>query len=600
MSDSSQPTPRKPSPLDQLKAKKAADAADQEPKLSGAETVKLNSNFLRGTLAQELATDSPNLTSDNGMLLKHHGSYQQDDRDRRAEAKKEGVPGGKYFSFMIRTAIPGGRINSQQFFEHLRLGRELGDGSIRLTTRQGIQLHGVLKSNLKQAIQRINQVQLTTLAACGDVRRNLMCSPAPYKNDPVYDKLQILADQLADELKPNTTAYNEIWLTDSKTGEKTNLVENGSSSNGATKDTEPLYGKTYLPRKFKLGVALPGDNSADVYTQDIGYMAVCENFDVVGYNVLVGGGFGVTPSASKTYAAVALPMAFVPADKDNAAAIDVAKAILKVQRDFGNRSDRKTARMKYLVRNWGIEKFTSKVEEYLGSDLQPPRDLPVVDHNDALGWHEQGDDLWFYGLFIESGRVKDQGEVNLMAALEEVCQTIAPPMRITPHQNLIFCDLTEEDRERLEGILVHHGVTLTEDVSTSRRWSMSCPALPMCGLAVTESERMLPTIMSEMEAELESLGLADEVFTTRMTGCPNGCARPYNADIGLVGKTKGKYTIFLGGRRQGDRLNWIYKDLVPAEEVVSTLKPVFEQFRMGRQSGESFGDFCDRLGVEGL
>ena len=597
MSEKPKPKSSKPSPLDQLKAKKPKPAADEQPKLSEAEGIKLNSNYLRGTIAEELANDAPDLSSDNGMLLKHHGSYQQDDRDRRAEAKKAGVPGGKYFSFMVRTAIPGGRLTSDQFLAHLDLGRTLGDGTIRLTTRQGIQLHGVLKSNLKAAIRRINDVQLTTMAACGDVRRNLMCSPAPYKNDPVYDKLQVLAEQLADELKPNTTAYHEIWLTDSETGEKTNVADVVQSKK---EDTEPLYGKTYLPRKFKLGVALPGDNSADVYSQDVGFMAVCEDWDIVGYNVLVGGGFGVTPSASKTYAAVAMPMAFVPAGDNNAPAIEVAKAILKVQRDFGNRSDRKTARLKYTVRNWGLEKFTKKVEEYLGSDLEPPRPVEVMDYNDALGWNEQGDGKWFYGLFIENGRIKDTKDVELMTALEEVCKTLAPSLRVTPHQNLIFCDLTEDDRERLEGILVHHGVTLTDDISTSRRWSMACPALPMCGLAITESERMLPTLMTEMEQQLHKLGLGDEVFTTRMTGCPNGCARPYNSDIGLVGKAKGKYTIFLGGRRQGDRLNWIYKDLVPEDEVVSTLTPVFCKFRDERLAGESFGDFCDRVGKESL
>lgn len=589
----------KPSPLDKLKATKAKPAAKEkgDPKPSAAEGIKIDSNFLRGSIAEELTNSEPNFSKAAGILLKHHGSYEQDNRDRRAEAKAEGAPGGKYFSFMIRTAIPGGKLTSDQLLAHLDLGSELGDGTLRITTRQGLQLHGVLKDNLKESIRRINDVQLTTLAACGDVRRNLMCSPAPYKNDPVYDKLQVLADQLADQLKPNTTAYREIWLTDQETGEKTNVAQNGKAKH---EDTEPLYGKAYLPRKFKLGVALPGDNSADVYTQDVGLLAVCEDWDIIGYNVLVGGGFGVTPSAAKTYAAIALPMAFVPVDGDNTPVIDLAKAILKVQRDFGNRSDRKTARLKYTMRNMGLDRFKIKVEEYLGRDLQDPRPVEVVDYNDSLGWHEQGDGRWFYGLFVENGRVKDTEQMQLMSALREVCTSIHPTIRLTPHQNIMFCDLSDDDRERLEGALVHHGVTLTDDVSTSRRWSMACPALPMCGLAVTESERMLPSIMDKMEHELQAIGLGDEVFTTRMTGCPNGCARPYNSDIGLVGKTKGKYTIFLGGRRQGDRLNWIYKDLVPEDEVVSTLLPVFEQFRDERQSGEAFGDFCDRVGKDGL
>ncbi|WP_442483115.1 NADPH-dependent assimilatory sulfite reductase hemoprotein subunit [Aeoliella sp. SH292] len=612
--DQPQTTPTKPeagkklSPLEQLKAAKAKAATedDGEEKLSHAEEVKLASNYLRGTIAEELVNGEPNMSADNCVLLKHHGTYEQDNRDLRAEAKAAGLPGGKYFSYMIRTGIPGGRLTSDQFLAHIHLGRELGDGTLRITTRQGLQLHGVLKGNLHRAIFRINQVQLTTLAACGDVRRNLMCSPQPYKNDPVYDKLQLLSDELAIKLRPQTEAYREIWLTDPDTGEKIDLVGSANDvSNGKPKgDEEPLYGKAYLPRKFKLGVSLAGDNSGEVYAQDVGFLAVCEDFDIVGYNVLVGGGMGVTPSAAKTYAAVALPMAFIPVsgsnDETNAEAVEVAKAILKVQRDFGNRSDRKTARLKYTVRNWGLDKFKKKVEEYLGHDLEDPRPVPITDYNDGLGWHEQGDGKWFYGLFVENGRIKDTDHMQLMTALGEVCTTLKPSIRLTAHQNILFCDIADADRERLEGILVHHNVILTDDISLSRRWSMACPALPMCGLSITESERLLPSIMDQMEKELATLGLEGEVFTTHMTGCPNGCARPYNSDLGIVGKAKGKYTLFLGGRRQGDRLNWIYKDLVPEEELVSTLVPVFEQFRDNRQPGEAFGDFCDRVGKEGL
>ncbi|MGI9455086.1 MAG: NADPH-dependent assimilatory sulfite reductase hemoprotein subunit [Aeoliella sp.] len=596
MSKSSKPAAT-PSPVELLRAANKKKPASKKPptteKLSAVEGFKRDSNFLRGNIAEELVDGKPNFGKASIQLLKTHGTYEQDDRDRRKEAKAEGVPGGKYYSFMVRTAIPGGKLTSEQLLAEIDLCDELGDATLRITTRQGLQLHGVLKENLKATLRRINEVQLTTLAACGDVRRNLMCSPAPYKGDPVYNQMQALADELALALKPQTTAYHEIWLTDQETGKKTLASDNGIPQQS---DNEPLYGATYLPRKFKLGIALPGDNSADVYAQDVGYLAVCEDWKVVGYNVLVGGGMGVTPSAAKTFVGIAQPLAYVPAD----GAIGIAKAILKVQRDFGNRSDRKIARMKYLIRNWGLERFKQKVEEYLGHDLAPPRPMEVTDYNDALGWRDQGDGRWFYGLSIENGRVKDTSVVQLKSALREICATLAPPMRLTPHQNILFCDLTENDRERLEGILVHHGVPLTEEISTTRRWSMACPALPMCGLAVTESERYLPTVIDEMEKELARLGLADEVFTTRMTGCPNGCARPYNADIGLVGKTKGKYTIFLGGRRQGDRLNWIYKDLVPEAELVSALAPVFRQFRDERTTGESFGDFCDRMGKDRL
>ncbi len=563
--------------------------SDDPVKLSAVEHIKTDSNFLRGDLAAELINGEPNLSKDSIQLIKHHGSYEQDDRDRRKEAKEAGLPGGRYYSYMVRAAIPGGRLTSAQLIAQLDLCDEIGNTTLRLTTRQGVQLHGILKENLKQCIRRINDVQLTTLAACGDVRRNVMCSPAPYKNDAIYDEIQQCADDLAEHLAPQTTAYHELWLTD----------ENGDKSlagGGAPQDHEPLYGPTYLPRKFKLGVGLPGDNSADLYSQDIGMMGVAEAGRVVGYNVLVGGGFGTTPSNKKTFAAVGQALGYVPADQ----AVDICKAVMKVQRDFGNRSDRKQARMKYLIAGWGLDRFKQKVEEYYGEAIDAPRQVDLNGHDDGMGWHEQGDGKWFYGLNVENGRVKDEGDFRLKTALREIGKQLAPPVRITPHQGLIFCDIENDDKATLETILRDHGVPLTEDISSARRWSMACPALPMCGLAVTESERALPGMIDQLDAVLEDLGLAEEVFTTRMTGCPNGCARPYNSDIGLVGKAKGKYTLLLGGGTLGHRLNWIYKDMVPAEEVISTLKPVFSLFKTDRQTGETFGDFCHRLGKDEL
>lgn len=466
----------------------------------------------------------------------------------------------------------------------------------------------MLKQDLKRTIARINEVQLTTLAACGDVKRNVMCSPCPYNGDPVHGQMQALADKLAEVLKPQTPAYHQIWLTDDATGESqlvasstngvhtTNGSHNGVQSLTAGDSVEPIYGPTYLPRKFKIAICLPGDNSTDIYSNDVGLLAICENWNVVGYNVLVGGGFGVTPSAKKTFPAVAMPMCYVEADR----VVDLVVAIVKVQRDFGNRADRKIARMKYLIHDWGLPRFKDKVEEYFGDSLVPPKPIGVHGFNDGMGWHEQGDGRWFYGLNVENGRVKDTATMRLKSALREICTTLRPPMRLTPHQSIIFCDVAEGDRSQLEAILRHHGVPLTEDYTTVRRWAMACPALPTCGLAVAESERVLPSMIDELEAELKKLGLENEVFTTRMTGCPNGCARPYNSDIGLVGKTKDKYTIFLGGRVLGDRLNFIYKDLVSTAEVVPSLVPVFAYFKEARQEGESFGDFCHRVGKDEL
>lgn len=564
--------------------------SDTKAKPSAVEGIKVESNYLRGGIAQELSNGEPNFGKESIQLLKHHGTYEQDDRDRRAEAKKAKVPGGKYFSFMVRTAIPGGRMTSEQMLAELDLCDEVGNSTLRITTRQGLQLHGILKQDLHQAINRINEVQLTTLAACGDVRRNVMCSPAPYKGDPVYDQVHAMADEIAERTKPRTGAYHELWVTNGETGQKS------LAGGGAPQDHEPLYGPTYLPRKFKIALGLPGDNSADLYSNDVGLLAICEDFQVVGYNILVGGGFGVTPSAQKTFVAIAQPLGFVPPEKT----VEAVQAIMKVQRDFGERSDRKVARMKYLIHNWGLERFKQKVEEYYGGEIAPPRPAPVTGHNDCMGWHEQGDGRWFYGLNVDNGRIKDEDGVDLKAALREVCGSLAPPLRLTPHQSIIFCDIEPEDREKLETIFRDHGVPLTEDFTNTRRWSMACPALPYCGLAITESERVMPDIMEALEKEVESLGLSGEVFTTRMTGCPNGCARPYNSDIGLVGKTKGKYTVLLGGRVEGDRLNFIYKDLVPMDEVVPTLAPVLGYFKEARRPNEAFGDFCSRVGKDEL
>jgi sulfite reductase (ferredoxin) len=561
----------------------------KEEKLSPVEGIKLASHYLRADIAQELVDGTDHVGKESIQLLKHHGTYQQDDRDDRGSD-------GKKYMFMVRTGIPGGKLASEQLLAELDLCDEVGNSTLRITTRQGLQLHGVLKDNLQQTIHRINEVQLTTLAACGDVSRNVMCSPCPYKADPVYDQMQAFALQVAKFVRPRTRAYHELWLVDEETRER-QLASSPAYDHGPKgDDVEPLYGPTYLPRKFKIGIALPSDNIVDLYAQDIGFMAMAENWNVTGYNVLVGGSFGVTPSAAKTFVALAKPMCFATPSQ----ALGVIEAIMKVQRDFGNRSDRKLARMKYLINNWGLERFKQKVEEYFGASLAPPRPVVVTELNDGLGWHAQGDGKWFYGLNVENGRIKDQGSFRLKTALREVCRTLAPPLRLTPHQSIIFCDLKESDRPRLVEILRRNGVPLSEDITTVRRWSMACPALPTCGLAVTESERVMPDFVDQLEKVVNELGLGGEVFTTRMTGCPNGCARPYNSDIGFVGKTKDKYTIFLGGRRQGDRLSFVYRDLVPTNEVIPTLAPVFRYFRDARQPGETFGDFCHRKGKDDL
>ncbi len=403
--------------------------------------------------------------------------------------------------------------------------------------------------------------------------------------------MQEMAEQIASHFAPRSTAYHETWLTDPDSDEKT-LV--GGGSNGH--EVEPIYGSSYLPRKFKTAIGLPGDNCVDLYCNDLGLLAVCENWNIVGYNVLVGGGQGVTPSAKKTFPALAKRMAFILPEQ----VLDVAAAIIKVQRDFGNRADRKVARLKYLIHDWGLEKFKAKVEEYYGQSLPAPSPEDVRGFDDHLGWNEQGDGRHFYGLNVENGRLKDEGQYRMKSAVRKICQEFSPGVRLTSHQSILFTDLEPEQRDEVPRILREHGVPLSEEISNVRRWSMACPAMPTCGLSITESERALPGMIDELEAEMAKLGLSSEEFTIRMTGCPNGCARPYNSDIGLVGKTKGKYTIFLGGRKLGDRLNWVYKDLVPAEEVVADLVAVLAYFKSDRETGETFGDFCHRKGADDL
>ncbi len=560
----------------------------KDSKPSPVEVLKEESHFLRGEIPEELAQDTDHFGKGSEQLLKHHGTYQQDDRDERAAARAAGS--GKSYMMMIRTRVPGGRMTSQQLLAELDLCDQFGNGTLRITTRQALQLHGILKSDLRETIARINEVKLTTLGACGDVNRNVMCCPAPL-HDGCRQQLQRLADAIAEHLAPRTAAYRQIWMKDLVTDEKS-LVS--GTADGF--DVEPIYGKHYLPRKFKVGIALPEDNCIDVYTHDVGLVAQPRGDTIESYCVLVGGGFGVTPSATKTFPAVGQHLGVVDPDE----VLDVVTAIVGVQRDFGNRSDRKIARLKYLIADWGIDAFREKVAEYLGRPLnvgQPPRITSFCDH---LGWTDQGDGRWCYGLNVENGRIRDGADMQLKSALREIGTTLAPNIRLTSHQSILFADVESDERAALEEILQKHKVPLSEQISTVRRWSMACVAWPTCGLSITEAERALPGLVDRLEVELQKLGLDQQEFTLRMTGCPNGCARPYNADVGIVGKAKDKYTLFLGGHKLGTRLNYIYKDLVPADEVVNELVAVLQCFKQARLNGETLGDFCHRWGKDEL
>ncbi|MCY2975503.1 MAG: NADPH-dependent assimilatory sulfite reductase hemoprotein subunit [Planctomycetota bacterium] len=554
-----------------------------EEKLSPVEIIKEASNYLRGTIGSELQADTTHFSKPDIQLLKFHGTYQQDDRETRVTSS-EGGKSEKSFSFMVRCRIPAGIMTSDHLIAYLDLCDEIGNSTVKVTTRQAIQLHGIIKSDLKKCIRRINDVGQSTLSACGDVNRNVMACPAPY-HDGIRPQVQKLAYDLAMHLAPRSKAYHELWLIDDETGEKT-------LAGGSDEFFEPIYGKVYLPRKFKTAIALPNDNCVDVYTNCLGYIAVIRNGELVGYNVTVGGGLGTTPAIKKTAPMLARRMAFCTPEQ----AVAVGEAVVKVQRDFGNRGDRKIGRLKYLIASRGIEWFRSKVEEYLGEKLADCTSDDVTEHNDHIGWDQQGDGKWFYGFNVENGRLYDNENRQWKKALRDICTILKPEIRLTAHQSILFCNIEEKDKQKLERLIKGYGLPLSEEISTVRRWSIACVALPTCSLAITESERVLPSVIDEMEVELQKLSLEKEKFTVRMTGCPNGCARPYNADIGLVGKAKGKYTLFLGGTRIGTRLAFVHKDLVPMEQIVPTLKPIFTAFRDLRQPEESFGDFCNRMG----
>jgi len=559
-----------------------------EVKLSKLETLKEGSHQLRGSIPDELLNDEPTFSEDAKQMLKHHGSYMQDDRDVRKEKNADGSRKPRAYSCMVRTRIPGGRVTAEQFLAELDLCDRLGNGTVRITTRQGFQLHGVLKSDLRDTIRAINETKLTTFAACGDVNRNVMCCPAPYRNNRVYDQMQELSQELADHFKPRTTSYFDIWLTD-ENGEKTNAT-------AFEPVTEPIYGDRYLPRKFKMAIADPRDNCVDVYTQDLGLLAVIEDDAIVGYNVLVGGGMGRTPSAEKTFPRVADKLTFATVDQ----VVAVAEAVVKVQRDFGNREDRKRARLKYLIHDWGLAKFKAKVEEYFGGPLPEPHPSDVTGVEDHIGWHEQGDGKLFLGINIENGRIKDEGDLQIKTGLRAILGRFRMDTRLTALQSVILCDIDPADKEEIDGLLAEHGMKSAEQLSLLRRYSIACPAFPTCGLSITESERALPGIIDQLEVEAARYGLESQKIAVHMTGCPNGCARPYTPDIGLVGKAVGKYTVFLGGNPEGTRLCFIYKDMVPGDEIASTLSPVLGLYKADRQEGESFGDFCHRIGLEDL
>ncbi|ACB52528.1 ferredoxin-sulfite reductase [Crocosphaera subtropica ATCC 51142] len=567
-------------------------------KVSKLENIKERSNFLREPLKTELLEDSTHFSQDAVQILKFHGSYQQDNRDNRVKGQE------KDYQMMLRTRNPGGFIPAQLYSTLDRLSDEYGNQTLRVTTRQGFQLHGILKKNLKSAIASIVKSMGSTLGACGDLNRNVMAPAAPYKNRPDYQYAWEYADKIADLLRPQTNAYYEIWLD----GEKAISVEEDPevvaarqrNGNGTiVKDSEePLYGQHYMPRKFKCSVTVPGDNSIDLYTHDVSLVVITDdNGELLGFNVLTGGGMGRTHNKEETFARLADPLGYV-AKED---VFDLMKAILATQRDYGDRIQRRHARMKYLIADWGIDKFRGKVEEYLGKALEPFKPLPEWKYEDYLGWHEQGDGKLFLGLSIENGRVKDEGSFQLKTALKKITDEYALPMRLTANHNLIFYEIDPEHRASIDNILVHCGIVSDpEKIDTLTRYSMACPALPTCGLAITESERALPGILERIRGVLHHVGLGSQTIVIRMTGCPNGCARPYMAELGFVGSAPGMYQIWLGGDPHQTQLAQPYIEKLPEKDIESFLEPLFVYYKEEKIHKESFGQFCQRVGFDAL
>lgn len=567
------------------------------PKVSKVEGIKERSHGLREPIATELRQDTTHFTEDAVQILKFHGSYQQDNRDNRVKGQE------KDYQFMLRTRSPGGIIPAQLYLALDELSEQYGNHTLRTTTRQGFQIHGILKKNLKTVMATIVRNLGSTLGACGDLNRNVMAPPAPLKNRPEYAIAWEYANNIADLLTPQTGAYYEIWLDGEKaiSAEEHPDVVAARQRNGNRTifhdHEEPIYGTHYMPRKFKACVTVPGDNSVDLFSQDLGLVVITDDQgNLEGFNIYVGGGLGRTHNKEETFARVADPIGYV----DKADIYDVVKAIVATQRDYGDRADRRHARMKYLIHDWGVDKFRGMVEGYLGKPLQPLKPLPPFEYKDFLGWQEQGDGKLFLGISVENGRVKDEGAFQLKTALREIEKTWALPMRLTPHQNILLHDIEPGDRPQIQAILTRCGIQAETEIDTLVRYSMACPALPTCGLAIAESERALPTVLERIRALLDRVGLPDEYFVVRMTGCPNGCARPYLAEIGFVGQGPDAYQLWLGADPHQTRLGLVYMDKMPIQALETTLEPLFVLFKQKRNADESFGDFAHRVGLEAL
>ena len=557
---------------------------DYDPnKHTAVETIKFNSDYLRGKLQQSLQKELTGAVADDDqMIIKFHGSYQQDDRDLRAERRKQKLE--PLYSFMIRARLPGGIASAEQYQVLANIAQDYGHRSLRLTTRQTFQWHGIFKRDLKKTIAGINKALVDSIAACGDVNRNVMANPL-YEQSKVHREVYEWSKKISEHLLPNTHAYHEIWLD----GEKVETTE------------EPIYGKTYLPRKFKMAIAIPPNNDVDIYANDIGLVAIVNGEQLEGFNILVGGGMGSSHNDPDTYPRAASLIGFCKPEQT----ITVVESILKVQRDYGNREVRKLARLKYTLDRLTINGFKEVLTEYLGWDLPEAITYRFEHNGDQYGWVQSDDGQWHLTLYIHSGRIKDTEESQVFTGLLKIAEFLINEgnenhkgeFRCSPNQNLIISNVSEQNKSEIEAILEQHNISFGQTETPVRLNSLACVAFPTCGLAMAEAERYLPTLIDKIEMILKRYQIEQIPINIRMTGCPNGCARPYLGEIGFVGKAPGKYNLYLGASHTGDRVNKLYRENINEAQILAELEPIFASFANERLADERFGDFVIRQGL---
>lgn len=551
----------------------------EEKKLSSQEGMKDRSGYLRGNIAQELADDNNFVSDESYELLKFHGSYQGYNRDTATSRKQQGLE--KEYEFMIRVKMPAGRLTAEQYLALDKTADDYANGTLRITTRETFQFHCIVKGNLKGHIAAINHTLLSTLGGCGDVVRNVMACPAPIK-DNIHATLERDALHLASHMAPKTHVYHEIWMD----GEK---IETSQGE-----EVEPLYGKHYLPRKFKIGIADPADNCIDVMTHDLAILSLFDGQEHKGYNFAVGGGLGMTHNKPNTYPRLASPIAYVrPEDL-----VPMSEAVVKLNRDYSDRTNRKHARLKYLVEEQGLAWVKDKLEGYVGHKLDDPLPLPKFQVENHLGWHEQGDGKWFLGIYISSGRITDREGETIRSGLYEIINTYKMPLVLTADQNIILADIETAEKPAIEALLKKHGIKMKSELTPVFQHFLACVSLPTCGKALAEAERVKLPLVAEIEKVMAKHGILDERISIRIAGCPNGCSRPYVGDIGIVGRTPDNYALYIGGDFEGTRLNKKIFDRVPLNELPVALEVFFAEYAISRHSGEGFGDFCERTGVD--